>query len=70
MKIKDLLEVEEDGDIFHGFCPQLPGVHVAGDTEEETLNLLTEATLQHILVLLKTGYPIPDQVILDDEIFD
>ena len=30
-----IIVMEEDGDGFHGYCPQLKGLHVDGETKEE-----------------------------------
>ncbi len=44
---------------WSAYAPDLPGLGVAGDTVEETRQLLREAIELHIDDLRSTGQPIP-----------
>jgi len=44
---------------WSAYAPDLPGLGVAGDTLEETQQLLREAIEMHIDDLRATGQPIP-----------
>lgn len=35
--------IEEDGNAYHAFCPVLPGLHVGGDTKQETVQNAEDA---------------------------
>ncbi|MDE0611778.1 MAG: type II toxin-antitoxin system HicB family antitoxin [Gammaproteobacteria bacterium] len=59
LKIKVRIFVEPDEDSFHAFCPELKGVHVSGDSEQEALENCQIAIDQHIHTILKYGDPIP-----------
>jgi predicted RNase H-like HicB family nuclease len=50
-----LVIIEHEGDSCGAYCPDLPGVGVAGDTREEVDQLIREAIAFH----LETGQPIP-----------
>ena len=41
------------------YCPDLPGVAAAGETEEETAELMKEAIAFHLDGLKKENLPIP-----------
>ena len=59
MVIKVLIIVEPDDGSFHAYCPELKGIHVDGDTEEEALKICTDAIYSHLLTMMKHGDPIP-----------
>jgi len=44
---------------WSAYAPDLPGLGVAGDTVEETRQLLSEAIEMHLDDLRATGQPIP-----------
>ncbi len=50
---------ERTGTGWSAYAPDLPGLGVAGDTVEETRQLLREAIKLHIDDLRATGQPIP-----------
>jgi predicted RNase H-like HicB family nuclease len=50
---------EKTGTGWSAYAPDLPGLGVAGDTVEETRQLLREAIKLHIDDLRATGQPIP-----------
>jgi predicted RNase H-like HicB family nuclease len=50
---------EKTGTGWSAYAPDLPGLGVAGDTVEETRQLLREAIELHIDDLRATGQPIP-----------
>jgi predicted RNase H-like HicB family nuclease len=45
---------------YSAYCPDLPGVVVAGETEEETEELMREAIEFHIDGLKEEDLPIPE----------
>lgn len=63
IRFKIQIVVEPDDDVFHGYCPDLPGVHVAGETVEDTFNLAKSATTEHLQVRLNKGWSIPIGVV-------
>ena len=56
----DSVIVIEKGPTSHGaWCPDLPGVVAAADTEVECVALMREAITFHIEGLIETGQPVP-----------
>ena len=51
--------VPDDNDQFYGFCPDLGCIHVAADTEEETLRRAVEAVAVYLEMSIRHGDPIP-----------
>lgn len=58
---KFLIVVEKAGDNFSAYAPDLPGCVAAGQTREETEELMMEAIELHIQGMLEDGLPIPRQ---------
>ena len=54
-----LVVIEQEGDVWGAFCPDLPGVGVVGDTREEVEQLVREAVSFHLEGLRRAGEPIP-----------
>ncbi len=48
---------------YSAFCPDLPGVVAAGETEEETVELMKEAIEFHLEGLKEENLPIPEPTI-------
>mgnify|MGYP000897533763 CR=1 FL=1 len=48
---------------YSAYCPDLPGVVAAGETEEETAELMTEAIEFHLEGLREEKLPIPEPTI-------
>ena len=44
---------------YSAYCPDLPGVAAAGETEEETVELMVEAIEFHLKGLKEENHPIP-----------
>ncbi len=59
------LVVQQDDNKFFGWCPELDGVLVEGDTKEQAKCLLREAILLHLETMLVNNIPIPQTIILD-----
>ncbi len=57
---------EKTGTGWSGYAPDLPGLGVAGDTMEETRQLLREAIEMHLDDLVTSGQPIPPAASLTD----
>lgn len=55
-----LVVIEHEGDSWGAYCPDLPGVGVAGDTREEVEQLVSEAISLHLDALREAGDPIPE----------
>jgi predicted RNase H-like HicB family nuclease len=54
-----LIVIEHAADSFSAYSPDLPGCVAAGDTREETLELMREAIAFHLEGLQEDGQPIP-----------
>jgi predicted RNase H-like HicB family nuclease len=55
-----LIVVEEAGEGFSSYAPDLPGCVAAGETRAETEKNMYEAIQLHIEGLREDGLPIPD----------
>ncbi len=51
--------IEKGDRNYSAYCPDLPGVAAAGETEEETIELMKEAIEFHIQGLKEDKLPIP-----------
>jgi len=45
---------------YSAYCPDLPGVAAAGETEEETVELMKDAIELHLEGLKEDNLPIPE----------
>jgi predicted RNase H-like HicB family nuclease len=54
-----LAVIEREGDSWGAYCPDLPGVGVAGDTRDEVERLVREAISFHLDGLRHSGDPVP-----------
>lgn len=54
-----LVVIEREGRSWGAYCPDLPGVGVVGDTQEEVARLIREAVAFHLDGLRQAGAPIP-----------
>ncbi len=54
-----LVVIERDGDSWGAYCPDLPGVGVAGDSRAEVEDLVRDAIAFHVEGLREAGDPIP-----------
>ncbi len=54
-----LVVIEQEGDTWGAFCPDLPGVGVVGDTRDEVEDLVRDAVAFHLEGLRRAGEPIP-----------
>jgi predicted RNase H-like HicB family nuclease len=48
---------------YSAYCPDLPGVVAAGETEEETVELMKEAIEFHLEGLKEENLPIPEPTV-------
>ena len=54
-------EPDESGDFeYHGYCKNIKGIHVPGDTPEETLKNLGEALTAYSMSLIKHNDKLED----------
>ncbi|MXX98064.1 MAG: type II toxin-antitoxin system HicB family antitoxin [Rhodothermaceae bacterium] len=66
MKKQDIQEItvtvriEEDGDGFYAYAPALKGLHVGGDTIEETLKNVEDGIHVYLDSLVAHGEPFPE----------
>ena len=51
--------IEKGDRNYSAYCPDIPGVVAAGETEEETLELMKEAIEFHLDGLKEENLPIP-----------
>ncbi|WP_026816350.1 type II toxin-antitoxin system HicB family antitoxin [Arenimonas composti] len=51
--------IEKAGDNWSAYAPDLPGCVAAGDTVEETRELMREAIEMHLAGMREDGDPIP-----------
>ncbi|MGH2783619.1 MAG: type II toxin-antitoxin system HicB family antitoxin [Thermoleophilaceae bacterium] len=54
-----LVVIEHEGDSWGAYCPDLPGLGVAGESREEVERLIREAISFHLDGLRRSGDPIP-----------
>jgi predicted RNase H-like HicB family nuclease len=54
-----LVVIKHEGESWGAYCPDLPGVGVVGDTQEEVERLIREAITFHLDGLRQAGEPIP-----------
>ena len=58
MKYAVVIEKTDNG--YSAYLPDLPGCIAAGDTLEETEDLIQEAVAYHLELLRESGDPIPE----------
>ena len=54
-----LVVIEHEGDAWGAYCPDLPGVGVAGDSQDEVEGLIRDAIAFHLDGLREAGEPVP-----------
>ena len=47
-----LIVIEPDGDEFHAYAPDLPGLHTSGATQEEALSNARDAATAYLRSLI------------------
>jgi len=57
---KYLIFIEKYGNSYSAFAPDLPGCVAAGDTMEETEEMMRQAIAMHIEDMKETGQQIPE----------
>ena len=57
-----LVVIEHEGESWGADRPDLPGVGVVGDSQEEVEKLIREAITFHLDALRKAGEPIPGPI--------
>ena len=65
LKIRVVIEKDESN--FFGYCPDLDGVLVQGETLENTKEFLRDTILVHIESMLKHNVPLPSSVIEEQQ---
>ena len=65
-QIEYLVIVEKYGSDAHGaYVPELPGIAVAGETEDEVRDLVADAIRLHLDELEQGGDPATDSVVVN-----
>lgn len=59
LTIEILVVLEPDGDGYYACCPALKGLHVGGDTEEETLDHAKDGSILYLNSLTRNRQPLP-----------
>ncbi len=60
----------ENGPTSYGaYIPDIPGCFAAADTEEEVKELIVEAGMTHLQMLMEAGEPIPGPLVASREEF-
>ena len=52
--------IEHEGESWGAYCPDLPGLGVAGASEEEVEQLIRDPITLHLDGLRRAGEPIPE----------
>ncbi len=55
--------IEKGAANYSAYCPDLPGVVAAGETEEETAELMKDAIEFHLEGLKEENLPIPEPTV-------
>ena len=58
--VKYTVVIEETGNSYSAYAPDMPGCVAAGDTVPEVEHLIREALVFHIESLRKHGEPVPE----------
>lgn len=70
IKLQVRIFVEPDGNAYHAYCPELDGVHIDGETEENAVKNCLTAIEAYLLTLLAHGDPIPLGCMDDERIHE
>ena len=60
--------VEKDDDNYHAFVPNLKGIHVDGNTQQEAIENAKKACVLYIKSLIQHDEPIPLQQVQSTEV--
>ena len=52
--------IEQGPTSWGAYIPDMPGCFAAAETEEEVKQLIVEAGMQHLQMLVEEGLPIPE----------
>jgi predicted RNase H-like HicB family nuclease len=55
-----LVVIEREGESWGAYCPDLPGLGVVGESQEDVERLIREAITFHLDGLRRAGEPIPE----------
>lgn len=55
-----LIVIEQDGDAWGAYAPDLPGLGVAASSQVEVERLVREAVAEHVALLREMGEPVPE----------
>ncbi len=55
-----LVVIEREGESWGAYCPDLPGVGVVGESQDEVKELIRDAIAIHLDGLREAGEPIPE----------
>ncbi|MCE7874468.1 type II toxin-antitoxin system HicB family antitoxin [bacterium CPR1] len=68
MQVAVILEKSENG--YAAYAPEVPGCVAAGDTREETLQLMQEALEFHFQAMVRDSDPLPEVTGVDCAMLD
>jgi predicted RNase H-like HicB family nuclease len=60
LTVEYLVVIEQEGDGWGAYCPDLPGVGVVGESREEVERLIREAIELHVGALRDAGELVPE----------
>jgi predicted RNase H-like HicB family nuclease len=58
--MKYLIIIENEGEAWGAYAPDLPGLGVAGGSKEEVEQLAHEAVAEHVALLKELGQTVPE----------
>lgn len=61
--------IEKGPTSYGAYIPDIPGCFAAADTEEEVKQLIVEAGMTHLQMLIEAGEPIPEPLLASREEF-
>ncbi len=61
--------IEKGPTSYGAYIPDIPGCFAAADTEEEVKQLIVEAGMTHLQMLIEAGEPVPEPLLASREEF-
>ena len=61
--------IEKGPTSYGAYIPDIPGCFAAADTEEEVKEMIVEAGMMHLQMLMEAGEPIPEPLVASREEF-
>ena len=67
MQLKVRAVIEQHEDSYFGYCPDLSGILVQGDTADEARQFLQESLSVHLGLMISNNEPLPSTLILEQD---